>query len=178
MWLTVPVNLEGHTEKTIRQIPIVNDGKWQTSHLKSIEQAYARTPYLHATDFLQRFGREVYVYASDVSYLTEWLAGTIGIHTPIYRQSRLDIDKSKRKGDLILELCKYFKADVFLFGEHGKEYADESAFREAGVTVRNQIYVQRPYPQRLPGWTANLSVLDSFFNIGPRATGERCKASL
>ena len=55
----------------------------------------------------------------------------LGIKTKIYRQSEIGLKRKKK--DLILEMCEYFNADLFIFGKLGRNYADINLFNEKDI---------------------------------------------
>jgi hypothetical protein len=104
IWLTIPVRLKEHFNKTIADIEIDARQNWKRKHLWSIEQNYR-----HAPDFTKKFNRLAAIYDTDVPRLSDfcfsqllfWL-GELEITTPILRASALPV--IGHKSELILTM--------------------------------------------------------------------------
>ncbi len=73
------------------------------------------------------------------------------------------------KSDLVLNMCKQLGADLYIFGELGKDYAKVDDFKEHGIRVIFQEYKHPVYPQMFGDFIPNLSVIDLLFNCGPNS---------
>jgi hypothetical protein len=64
-------------------------------------------------------------------------------------------------------MCLKMKADLYIFGTQGKNYADREAFQKAGIGVYFQEY-QHPVYEQLHGqeFSSFLSLVDLLFNHG------------
>jgi hypothetical protein len=67
---------------------------------------------------------------------------------------------------LLLEICKYVGADIYLSGAFGREYIDKETFLAQGVEVKFHEYDYPTYPQRFDGFLPFLSYIDMLFNAG------------
>ena len=81
--------------------------------------------------------------------------------------SELDYPDDSKKNELVLELCRAVHADYYLSGTGAKKYMDLQPFKNAGIDVEFQEYVQPEYKQLssdtfIPG----LSSLDLLFSEG------------
>ena len=88
------------------------------------------------------------------------------LKVPIFKLSELNI--SGEKSTLVLNTCKYFGANSYIFGEQGKNYADKNSFLEEKVKPYFQKYNHPKYSQ-LHGnqFIPNLSIIDLLLNVGP-----------
>jgi len=123
-WLTVPVKLEAHYDKTIAETEIDNTGDWRRKHLKSIEQCYIKAKFYN--DYIEFF-RDCYgrpwTYISELNeYMMRWFLKQLGIRRRIQRMSRFAFTKTK--ADLVLEICEKFGANDFISGALGRDYLD------------------------------------------------------
>ena len=66
-------------------------------------------------------------------------------------------------------MCKYFKAESYIFGEQGKNYADENSFLKANVKPFFQKYEHPTYNQLHGDFISKLAIIDLLFNMGPRS---------
>ena len=170
LWLTVPVHLDGHTGKTISDILIDNTTGWREKHWKSILLNYKKAPFFNQySSFLEDMYRKDWVdITSLTTHFLTYILNDLGIKTKILRQS--EISTGSKKQELILELCKRQKADVFIFGELGSNYANDRLFKSQGIEIVFQKFHHQNYSQLWGDFIPNLSCLDSLLNIGPKAT--------
>jgi len=172
-WLTVPVLIQGHTQKNLLDLEIDTTQDWKKKHLRSIEQNYRRAPF-----FAGRFDRLAASYLPDATHLAAlcyrqlnfWLA-ELKIATRILRASELPVDG--HKSDLILGLCGHVGATTYLSGPLGRSYLQEDRFRAAGIELRYQDYVHPEYPQLYGAFVPALSIVDCWLNSSNLAFSRR-----
>jgi len=164
IWLTIPVRLKEHFNKTIADIEIDARQNWKRKHLRSIEQNYR-----HAPDFTKKFNRLAAIYDTDVPRLSDfcfsqllfWL-GELEITTPILRASALPV--IGHKSELILNLCRHLGAATYLSGSLGRDYLRVEEFSAAGVQVCFHEYVHPQYPQMHGSFTPAMGIVDYWMN--------------
>lgn len=168
-WLTVPVKLRGHLHKKIIDIEICENTIWRRKHLSAIENSYAKAPYYekYIPFFQNCYSQEWRSIAELNGHMLKWLLKELGITTEIYRMS--DFLFTKRKSDLIIEICQYFNANVYIFGTLGKNYADVDKFNNNNIKIYFQEYRHPLYTQLYDPFIPNLSIIDLLFNCGPGA---------
>ena len=66
-------------------------------------------------------------------------------------------------------MCLRLKADVYIFGAEGQNYADVDKFRAHGVEPFFQNYRHPVYRQPHGEFLPYMSVIDLLFNEGPRS---------
>ncbi len=71
--------------------------------------------------------------------------------------------------DLLVNLCKEFKADVYLSGRGGRKYQDEEKFKMAKIKLEYSDFIHPAYFQLWGEFIPNLSVIDLLFNHGPKS---------
>jgi WbqC-like protein family len=96
--------------------------------------------------------------------LIDWLAAEIGIATPRYRASGLDVagDRNER----LINLCRHFRATRYISGNAAQDYLDVAQFAAAGIEVVWHNYVHPSYAQQHGEFVPYLSVLDLLLNVG------------
>ena len=171
-WLTVPVHGKG--KPVIKDTLIAND-RWRDKHVRSIEQSYSRAPYFDEMfEWIEGTYRLPPPYLwqklADVEYLLALILKAMNMSPAIADQS--DIGVGGVKQDLILNLCKHFNADRFLFGSEGRGYADVEWFAKRGIECVFQDYHTPEYPQLYGEFVPDLSVVDALFNVGAERTRE------
>jgi len=166
IWLTVPVRLHDHLEKTLIEIEIDNAQNWKKKHLRSIEQNYRRAPF-----FAKNFDRLAATYLPEENRLAElcynqlkfWL-DEFEIGTRIVRASELPVQGSK--SDLVLALCRRLGATTYLSGPLGRGYLAEDKFLAADIEVRYHEYKHPEYPQLFEEFIPAMAVVDYWMNCG------------
>jgi hypothetical protein len=89
----------------------------------------------------------------------------LGIKVPVESAGKYDFQGEK--SELVLDMCHQLKAELYVFGALGRDYADIDAFEKGGVKILFQDYVHPQYPQMHDGFTPFLTILDLLFNCGP-----------
>lgn len=165
IWLTVPVKSSGRFDTVISNIEIINNG-WQKKHLKSIEINYKKAPYFEENfDGLKKILSTHYQYLIDLNFdVLVYLLKLLDIKTKIIKAS--DHSFIGTKSDLVLDMCAKLNADVYVFGEQGRNYADIDSFNDKNITLYFQSYNHPVYKQNFGEFKPFLSVLDLIFNEG------------
>lgn len=160
--LTIPVETKGYKEKTIKDMKISNH-IWRAKHLRSIEQSYKRAPY-----FEKVFEELKIVYEIQSDFLIdytnaylEFLISYMQIETQIIYASSLDI--KAKKLDYVIEMCHKTGAQRFIFGNLGKEYAEEEILTKNGITPYFQSYNHPVYTQGSNSFHQYMGIIDLLF---------------
>lgn len=171
IWLSVPVESKNHFEKSVGEIRIVQNG-WQRKHFKSIQLAYQKAPffkdYIGDLEALLIGGEHATLSALNLEMLRYFMK-SLAIDTPIVKAS--DYAFSGAKSDLVLDMCLQLKANVYIFGAQGRNYADTDKFRARGVEPVFQDYRHPEYRQLHGPFLPYMSVIDLLFNEGPASRG-------
>ena len=165
VWLTVPVATKDYKTRTIRDMKVV-DHKWKRKHVASIEQSYRKAPHF---DAVMPIVAQTLNQDSDflIDYTNAFLTGVISyldIATTIHWASEMDI--RSKKLDYVIELTGKLEGSVFVFGELGKDYADESVLEAAGIRPYFQAYDHPEYRQNANEFVPYLGVVDALFFCG------------
>jgi hypothetical protein len=170
-WLTVPVKTKGHFgDLSIEKLEIDSRRNWRGKHLATLEQTYARAPYMaEYSGFLEDvLSREWDHLVELCRYMTGFFLEALKIETPLVESSTLPVDTGKSK--MVLDLCREMKATTYLSGAMGKDYLDEDMFKEAGIKVVYQDYRHPVYTQCQPGEIIPfMGILDLLLNHGPES---------
>ena len=165
IWLTVPVKSSGRLNSIITDIEIINDG-WHKKHLKSIELNYKKTPYFDQYYYdLKKILDTSYQYLVDLNFdILVYLLNALNIDTKTVKAS--DYLFKGAKSELVLDMCIQLNADIYIFGENGKDYANIDTFISAGVSPYFQSYNHPVYNQIKGKFMPYMSVFDLLFNEG------------
>jgi len=172
VWLTVPVKLQGHTQKAIKEIEIDDTHDWQRKHWKTIYFNYKNTPYFDRyAPFLEE------VYATEWRWLVDltehmfhFFLGELAIDVTYHRAS--DLNPSGRKLELVLELCEKLEADTYVFGAQVHNYLDPARFAQKGVRYIIQEYEHPRYTQQFNVFEPYMGIIDLLCNEGPERAKE------
>jgi hypothetical protein len=167
LWLSVPVFSKEHYSTKLKDAMIRDDVPWRRKHWRSLSLAYKDAPYAprYLPFFEDLYGRSWSRLADLNDCILAFLLNELEIQARRLRLSDLGLEG--QKSDLVLEMCRHLGASLYIFGAQGKNYADESAFREAGVRIEYQDYRHPVYQQLHGEFVSHLSVVDLLFNHGP-----------
>jgi len=169
IWLTVPIKAKGYMDKQIKDIEIDYSINWRQRHWKSIYLNYKKSPYFYKyADFFEDVYKKEWVYLTDLNeYMLKWFLKELNIQTKHYKASELDFEG--HKSDLVVDMCKKLKADVYVFGALGKDYAEEDNFNKEKIKLYFQDYKHPVYSQLYGDFIPNLSIIDLLFNCGEKS---------
>ena len=169
IWLTVPIFLKNHIKKTIKDIKIDNTKNWRESHLKSIYLNYKKASYFNKyADFFEDVYKKEWDSLSDLNdYMLQWFLKELGIKVKYYKASELNLQS--HKSELVLEMCKKLEANLYVFGQLGRDYAKKEDFAKEGIKTYFQDFKHPEYPQLWGEFTPCLSIIDLLFNCGEKS---------
>lgn len=167
IWLTVPVLTKGKFDQKLSEVKINNQLPWRKQHWSSIYYSYKKTP--HFADYEQELKSFYDRECEDLNDLNremlQYFLKVLGIKTTWIEGTPLELQGEK--SDLVLDMCKKLKADVYIFGALGKNYADVTSFNQQNINVYFQDYQHPTYKQQFPGhFQSHLSVIDLLCNHG------------
>lgn len=168
-WLTVPVKKKGLGFQKINEVRISRAGRWVHKHLTGIKHAYSHAPYM---DEHMPFLEALYTLSPDRLIdlnlsIIRHLMLHLGVGTEIRKLSELNI---KAAGDqLLVEVTRYFDADIYLAPAGAAKYIGAGVFQRAGIEFRTANFRAPVYPQLWGNFIPRLSAFDLLFNCGPAA---------
>ena len=170
-WLSVPVLWRGNSTKPISQIRLDPTGAWNTKHVRSIEQAYARAPfrnevvallspiYQDPPEYLYQFNRE----------LTQRLWGFFSGGAPkqFVGDETLSLPDTECKDERLISLCRQLGATRYLSGPSAQAYIQPDTWHRAGIELSYIDYRYVPYPQLHGPFEPFVSIVDTLMQLGP-----------
>jgi hypothetical protein len=163
--LSVPL---AQKKVSIKDVTILNDQKWNKKHWSSLHTCYAKAPYWK--DYEDLF---LPVYDNPGDLLAELNIRLIGIirkilniNTPMVRSSEIP-GITGHKSTKIINICRYFGAEICLSGTGARSYNDEEEYKRNNVRLVYQDFENPQYPQLWGDLIPNLSAVDLIFNCGP-----------
>lgn len=169
-WMTVPILAKGYREKTIMDMYIDNSQNWRHDHWNSILVSYGKkAPYFESyRDFFEKTYKKNWDKLVDLDeHFLKYLLKELGISVEFLKASEQKFEG--KKSDRVLDMCVKLGADVYIFGELGKDYADVKDFEKKGVKVYFQKYNHPVYPQLYGEFVSHLSIIDLLFCFGEKS---------
>jgi len=169
-WLTVPV--KGKSELSlIKETLIVQDGKWQRKHWRTIQLSYKKAPYFdrYEAKFSQIYDASWEKLSELNVTLIKLIKDLLGINATLVLSSEMHIEA--RGDEKILSIVRELKADKYITGEGegSKRYIAEEEFKENNIELIYQHFEHPPYHQLWGDFIPNLSVIDLLFNEGEKS---------
>ena len=151
--LTVPTSSSSEN-KAIKDVEICED-KWRSKHLRMIKQAYSKSKrYDIVIQEIEKIYNKKWKWLAELNYeILILIKSLFRFSAEIKIASEYYF--SGNKNDRIIQYCKKFGSDSYLFGSNGKKYADVELFSKNGIDIKFQEF---NCPNR------KLSFLDYAFN--------------
>lgn len=151
-WITIPVEKNNH--KPMKDIKIIDELNWKRKYLTAIRLAYSKTSNFNKYFYkIENIINQDYKYLVTYNdYLLEFLLKEFNINTLTCLSSDLNLNKNLKGTDLLVEICKKFKADTYLSGASGKEYLELEKFGDIKVIFHEK--------------EEGLSAIDHLFRFG------------
>ena len=153
-WLTIPIKTAGKSgQKYTETIPANYD--FLKNHIQIIEQTYKKEKFFDK--YFPRFkkmyddGYDTSLAASTKAFdidgpsLSEICWWMLGWYESVFNTKCSVVKASTRHyegvgSDLILNICRQWKADEYYSGQMGHDYLDEEKFKKAGIKIVYQDY--------------------------------------
>ena len=169
-WLTVPVMTRGLSLQAINEIAIDNrtNPRWRQKIWTTLEQSYGRAEYWkeHERFFEQVYGKEWTSLCDLNEALIRYLLDAFSINVKIVKAS--DLGVAGKGSELLLNICRELKADIYFSGISGRDYLHLSQFSSSSIEVRFQEFHHPIYRQLHEPFLPCMSGVDLLFNYGPK----------
>lgn len=164
-WLTVPVELKGHTDKTIREIRINDQQDWRRKYWGRINDSYCKHPYFKDyADDLSRIIHLGHARLCDLNCdLIDFFRSVLGVDNRLVWASELPVEGESTQ--LLISILKSLDARTYISGPDGANYLDLDAFAHEKIEVVFQRFSPPTYYAR-NGFRPGLSMLDMIMNHG------------
>lgn len=174
--LVVPLTRKG---ALIKDATTVHDGRWYIKHLRTLLTCYSKAPYWKEYEnlFASIYSNPGEKLADLNLRLINAMRDLLGIKTPIVRSSDYP-DIPGKKVDKIINICKYFGADIYLSGIGALVYNDNEAFLRNNLRLVYQEFEDPVYPQQWGSFIPAMSAIDLLFNCGPRSANYLSRQSI
>jgi hypothetical protein len=171
-WLTIPVEMKGHLDKTAIDIQMDSRSNWKRKHWNSLLMNYKKAPFFdqYAGFFESYYQLETLKLSEFIENSTLFFLKELKINVAISKLSELGVESKKQ--ELIVDLCKRTNSTAFVFGALGKNYAEKELFDTNGISIYFQEYKHPVYEQLWGDFVPYMGIVDALFNLGPERTRE------
>lgn len=167
--LSLSLKKKGYREKKTNEIELDNFKEVQRKHKIFFQMNYGKSKgYSEVWPYICNIFEKDYTHLIDIDMDTMIaLRKLYNINTKIMLQSQLDYNKSAKKNDLMLTLCKTANASVYLSGQGAKAYMRDEEFQNEGIRVIYQTFNHPIYNQPYaPEFVTGLSSIDMMMQLG------------
>jgi hypothetical protein len=170
----VPVQRAGLGKQLISSVRIHDaDARWLPKLLRTLEQAYGRTPYFDQcfAPIAEALRVPPPLLCTLNVKLIHAIRELLGVETPIKMSSELGA--SAAGNERLIQLTRLAGGDVYLSGDGADSYQIEPLFSASGLRLERLGFVHPTYHQATKGeFVPGLSTIDALFCIGPERTRE------
>ncbi len=168
-WLSIPI--KNKREIHLMRNVLIHDPDKIKRLLDTIKASYKKAPYFKDVfPSLELIFNKEYSHLLDLNLaIIQYAFEMFDIKVPVFRTSKLIEAGYKIDGvssELVLNMCKVAKADVFVAGVSGKDYLDRDLFKSNGVKLVFQKFTHPAYAQLQGDFIAGMSFIDLLFNKG------------
>ena len=160
-WLTVPILHKGRGFQRFCDVEINNATDWGGKVWKTVQQNYRKYPFWndHAAFLEETFTARRWERLVDFNlHVIRRYCAYLDISFDFVLGSEICGDLTG--SELVLDTCRRMGAGTYLSGRFGKDYLDEESFARAGITLRYQAFLPRPYRRPDGSESDPLSILD------------------
>lgn len=169
-WITVCVK-KAPRETQIKDILLLDDGKWQKNNLGLLHQNYRKAPYYHEImPYVERLYGGSYTHFWQFGFASiQMLLELFAIDIEIVFSS--DLHPQGKNNDMIVDIMQKLGARTYLSGTGAADYYDPAVYERAGIRVIWQSFEHPVYPQQFGDFIPYLSSIDLLFNCGIAESG-------
>tara|TARA_Y100000356_G_C11208784_1_gene262117 strand:- start:307 stop:990 length:684 start_codon:yes stop_codon:yes gene_type:complete len=168
-WLSIPIDVKGKYYQKINEAQ-VSDNEWGIKHWNFIKNNYSKSPYFkeYEQHFVDLYLNPNSTYLSDINF--EFIKKIItlleiDIEIIFSHQFNLKGDKTEK----LVNICLELEAKKYFTGPAAKNYMDEHLFTNNNIEIEYYNFSGYPeYQQQWGGFSHAVSILDMFFNLGPK----------
>ena len=154
-------------ETLIYDVKISYNETWEDALMNKLKEWYKQSPYYKK--IVELINPTIYGKFEKLVdfnfHLNNDILSFLEIKVPIRFASgvpRNTTDRNKR----IIELCKFFGADILYDGKSAENFIDIDLFKQNGIDVVFQNYQHTPYRQLWGPFEPYMSILDLLMNEG------------
>lgn len=173
-YLTITADTKDYLSRYYSDILVKDMEVWKNNQLNALKNYYRESCYFSEVySFVEEFLHNEYLLLCEwTSASIYWIKEILGIETKIIMQSDIDYNNDFRNSDLILDICRSLKADVYVSGKGASaKYLKQDQFEHRGIKIEFQKFIHPVYAQvGAKNFVSGLSILDCLFNMGMKGT--------
>ncbi len=152
----------------IKDIKLDKNQKWKNKLLKTLIQAYSKSiNFEKYFPYIEKTIKESSNLADLNTNLIAYFCKELGIKTPLFRTSELNIDLRKKEKGLV-DICNYFNDNLYLSTQGSKDYLEKDEakklFENEKIIVKYFTFNHPIYKQLEKNFIDHLSIVDFLFN--------------
>jgi len=168
-WLSIPIDVKGKYHQKINEAQ-VNDINWGHNHWNFIKNNYIKSPYFkeYQHHFIDLYLNPTSSYLSDINLdFIKKIITLLEIDIKVIPSKEFNLKGDKT--EKLVNVCKELNAGKYYTGPAAKNYIDESLFTNNNIEIEYYNFSGYPeYKQQWEGFSHAVSILDMFFNLGPK----------
>ncbi|MBQ4284567.1 MAG: WbqC family protein [Lachnospira sp.] len=167
--LSLSLKKKGYREKKTNEIELSDFKEVQRKHKIFFQMNYGKSKgFSEVWPYISDIFEKDYTHLIDIDMDTMIAMRKLyNINSKLILQSQLDYDKTAKKNDLMLTLCKAVSASVYLSGQGAKAYMRDDTFETEGIKVIYQTFQHPVYEQpSAPEFVTGLSSIDMMMQLG------------
>ncbi|MBK7311187.1 MAG: WbqC family protein [Sphingobacteriaceae bacterium] len=167
-FLTVPVK-KNDQSKLIKDIKIDKQQNCFKKHARTIQQNYAKASHFKESfPMIEQLMMECSAFemmAEANTHVIKTVSSWLNLNPSFVTASSLPIDVEDRN-ERIIKICNNLGSSIYLSGNGGRKYHDESLFAASGITIKYTDFKVREYSQVGASFIPGLSIADMILNCG------------
>jgi hypothetical protein len=168
-WLSIPIDVKGKYYQKINEAQI-NDINWGHNHWNFIKNNYIKSPYFkeYQHHFIDLYLNPSSPYLSDINLdFIKKIITLLEIEIKVISSKEFNLKGDKT--EKLVNVCKELNAEKYYTGPAAQNYMDESLFINNNIEIEYYNFSGYPeYKQQWEGFSHAVSILDMFFNLGPK----------
>ena len=166
---------EASQNKLIKEIYIINDTKWKTNLLKTIEQAYKKSPhYKSVCEMIHAILLSDKTKIAELNVLSvQMICNYLKIETEIISSSERYHNKHLKGQERILDICEQEGADTYINPIGGTDLYDTLHFKNKKIELYFIESISKPYKHNANDFIPWLSIVDVMMNNSPDEISEQ-----
>ena len=168
-WISVPLKRPVFKKK-LNQVMISYDTDWIKSHTDLIYQNYKDAPYFSSYwNEIKKILEQKSNLLIDLNLnLISYFLKILQINTTTIKSSELKITNTKTQR--LIDICAQLNASCYISGIGGKNYVDESLFKNSDIKLTYENSIHPNYNQIHGNFMKNMSIIDLIFNEGEKSS--------
>ena len=162
-WLTIPIERDFY-RRPCHEVFLPQDESWKEKHWKTIQTFYEKAPYFdkHRKFFENMFTADFWDFTNFNYLIINYMLEAFNIDVDIIFASQLDLKRSLKGTDHLLDILRKVGADVYLSGSSGNAYLETEKFTDIKLEMHN--FFHPTYKQMHEPFIPHLSAIDYLFN--------------